>query len=222
MRECPLSPEGFRVNQPAPPPEPESPGDTPKRRQILDGARRMFLAKGFEGASMQDVARAAGVSKGTLYVYFDNKEAMFEALVAAECGRLQQAIRSLGAGTSEVGHELRLIGLHLARVLLQDEMLAAMRMMIGAGDRFPALARQVHEAGPARSAQTLAEYLAARAARGDLRIDDCQQAAREFLDLVFAGLQRRGLLMMPPLSEAETEAHVTRRVGHFLQIYAPG
>ena len=58
--------------------------DNAKLRQILDGARKVFLADGFDGASMNDVARAAGVSKGTLYVYFDSKEALFEALVRSE------------------------------------------------------------------------------------------------------------------------------------------
>src|SRR3954468_3961309 len=58
--------------------------DTAKRRQILDGARRVFLAQGFEGASMNDIARAAGVSKGTLYVYFENKERLFAAIVEEE------------------------------------------------------------------------------------------------------------------------------------------
>ena len=47
--------------------------DSSKRRQILDGARKVFMDLGFDGASMGEIARAAGVSKGTLYVYFDDK-----------------------------------------------------------------------------------------------------------------------------------------------------
>ena len=65
--------------------------ESAKRRQILDGARRVFLADGFDGASMNDIARVAGVSKGTLYVYFDSKEALFEALIRED--RKQQAER---------------------------------------------------------------------------------------------------------------------------------
>src|SRR5690242_2516054 len=65
--------------------------DSVKRRQILEGARQVFLEHGFDGASMNDVARVAGVSKGTLYVYFDNKVALFEALIREE--RRQQAER---------------------------------------------------------------------------------------------------------------------------------
>src|SRR5271156_1584220 len=59
--------------------------DNAKRRQIVEGARSIFLANGFDAASMNDIARAAGVSKGTLYVYFTNKEQLFEAIVHAEC-----------------------------------------------------------------------------------------------------------------------------------------
>ena len=56
---------------------PEGPEDSAKRRQIVEGARDMFLARGFDAASMGDIAKAAGVSKGTLYVYFKNKEELF-------------------------------------------------------------------------------------------------------------------------------------------------
>src|SRR5882672_3719822 len=61
-------------------------GDAGKRRQIIDGACRMFLAQGFDAASMGAIAREAGVSKGTLYVYFKSKEELFEAVVGAQCG----------------------------------------------------------------------------------------------------------------------------------------
>ena len=54
--------------------------DSAKRRQIIEGARAVFLSQGFDAASMNDIARAAGVSKGTLYVYFKHKGELFEAL----------------------------------------------------------------------------------------------------------------------------------------------
>src|SRR4029079_17432894 len=58
--------------------------DPRKRQQILAGARKVFHENGFDAASMHDIARAAGVSKGTLYVYFENKERLFLDLVAEE------------------------------------------------------------------------------------------------------------------------------------------
>jgi len=54
--------------------------DGAKRRQIMDGARAVFLAQGFDAASMGDIARKAGVSKGTLYVYFDSEVAAAQFL----------------------------------------------------------------------------------------------------------------------------------------------
>src|SRR5471030_3132425 len=58
--------------------------ESAKRRQILDGARKVFMDLGFDGASMGEIARAAGVSKGTLYVYFADKNRLFEAIVEQE------------------------------------------------------------------------------------------------------------------------------------------
>ena len=58
--------------------------ESAKRRQILDGARQVFLDLGFDGASMGEIARVAGVSKGTLYVYFADKHHLFEAIVEQE------------------------------------------------------------------------------------------------------------------------------------------
>ena len=64
-----------------------------KRRQIMDGARTVFLSAGFDGASMNDIARAAGVSKGTLYAYFNSKDELFEAIIRGEYA--QSAERAL-------------------------------------------------------------------------------------------------------------------------------
>ena len=58
--------------------------DPRKRQQILAGARKVFHENGFDAASMNDIARVAGVSKGTLYVYFESKERLFLELIAEE------------------------------------------------------------------------------------------------------------------------------------------
>src|SRR5207245_8579589 len=64
--------------------------DSSKRRQILDGAGRVFMDLGFDGASMGEIARSAGVSKGTLYVYFADKNRLFEAIVEEEMADQQK------------------------------------------------------------------------------------------------------------------------------------
>ena len=80
-------------------PTAETRGDSAKRRQIIAGARALFLAQGFDGASMDAIARKAGVSKGTLYVYFESKEQLFEAIVEDERGAQAEQIFALDRST---------------------------------------------------------------------------------------------------------------------------
>jgi AcrR family transcriptional regulator len=68
--------------------------DPAKRKQILDGARRVFMKLGFDAASMNDVTREAGVSKGTLYVYFANKEELFTAMIESERAAFVASMRT--------------------------------------------------------------------------------------------------------------------------------
>src|SRR3712207_4340005 len=78
-----------------PTPAAEESTESAKRRQILEGARKVFLAQGFDGASMGEIAKVAGVSKGTLYVYFDSKESLFEALTTEEKQGLAEVLFQL-------------------------------------------------------------------------------------------------------------------------------
>ena len=137
----------------------------------------------------------------------------------AECGRMHRTLQSLGTDTGDIAEELRQIAIHMIRTLLHPDVLAAMRMLIGAGEKFPDLARLLYETGPVRSIQVLAEYLRRRNDAGDLDIEDCLEAGAEFVDLVFSGQQRRALLMMPPLGPDEITAYASRRVAHFLSMY---
>src|SRR5256885_3696625 len=85
--------------------------DSAKRRQIMDGARAVFLAQGFDAASMGEIARRAGVSKGTLYVYFDSKETLFETIVEAECRSTAEQLFQLDSNEHDVEAVLTRLGL---------------------------------------------------------------------------------------------------------------
>ena len=78
--------------------------DSSKRRQILDGASKVFMDLGFDGASMGEIARAAGVSKGTLYVYFADKNRLFEAIVEQEMLDQQKACLQFRSRTRRRHH----------------------------------------------------------------------------------------------------------------------
>src|ERR687889_376512 len=83
-------------------PQTEESPESAKRRQILEGARKVFLAQGFDGASMGEIAKVAGVSKGTLYVYFDSKETLFESLTTEQKKSLAEALFQLDSDDPDV------------------------------------------------------------------------------------------------------------------------
>src|SRR5690349_1273599 len=85
--------------------------DSAKRRQILAGARKVFLMQGFDAASMGEIARAAGVSKGTLYVYFENKEQLFEQIVHAECADQAEQVFVFNSDDHDVAAVLTRLGI---------------------------------------------------------------------------------------------------------------
>jgi AcrR family transcriptional regulator len=166
-----------------------APDDTEsaKRRQIMDGARRVFLADGFDGASMNDIARVAGVSKGTLYVYFASKEQLFEAMIRED--RQQQAERLADTTDSESPSVwLAQFGRRLIALMMQPDMIAQARIVIAATAKFPNIGRAFYEAGPCYGETRLAGLLEQWRAAGLLQFEDGRIAARHFLDLAKSGL----------------------------------
>ena len=122
--------------------------DSAKRRQIIEGARAIFLSQGFDAASMNDIARAAGVSKGTLYVYFKHKEQLFEAIVEQECETQAEGIFELDADDHDVEAVLTRLGFAYIRFLCRPEKASAIRIVIAIAERMPELGRKFYERGP--------------------------------------------------------------------------
>ena len=170
----------------ATPPTPEPVIDTAKRRQILDGARSVFLGQGFEGASMNDIARVAGVSKGTLYVYFENKERLFAAVVEQERAQHVEMIFDFDHGNADVEAVLTRIGVQLTTFMADPHIVSALRVVMGIAERLPELGRRFYETGPSISRSKLAEYLVTRVEAGQLDIPDPMLAAAQFLEMSHA------------------------------------
>ena len=201
--------------------EPSAYPDNAKSRQILDGARRVFLAEGFDGASMGSIARAAGVSKGTLYVYFKDKEALFEALTHAERGDLAEVLFNLDQADPDVRAVLHRVGTSFLDMMVRPDHVASVRMVIGAADKFPRFAQSFYEAGPAFGVARLKAYFDGQVSGGRLVIDDTSLAAEQFLNLCAAGVLKRLLFGMPESITRETLAHnVEAAVEVFLAAYA--
>lgn len=197
--------------------------DNQKRRQILDGARDCFLASGFDAASMGQIARAAKVSKGTLYVYFDSKEALFKALIVEQkretAERTMPTLEDRGGPLAEV---LTVFASGLMRALTHPDHIALLRLVIGASERFPEIGRQLYEAGPVHGARRLAGFLVERQARGELVAGDMETAAWQFCALCQHPVVTRCILAGDPSpGEDEALSHARALVATFLAAYAP-
>jgi AcrR family transcriptional regulator len=194
--------------------------DSAKRRQIVDGAHAVFLARGFDAASMNDIARAAGVSKGTLYVYFDSKEALFEAIVEQECEAQAEAIFELDPNDQDVQGVLGRLGVAFVKFLCRPEKASAIRTVIAIADRMPDLGRKFYERGPARGIAQLADYLTAQVDVGVLAIEDCEVAAAQFIETCHAMLFKPVLFNFAPAPSPEQIERVVRNaVKVFLAAY---
>ncbi len=194
--------------------------DPAKRAQIIDGARQVFQAEGYEGASMSMIARAAGVSKGTLYVYFTNKEALFAAFIASECRRQTDNIYQVLTRESEVGDTLREFGRLFARFKMGPEAHAIERLVIGEGAKFPELGRAFYDAGPRRGIARMAIFLHAQVEKGVLDIDDPPLAAEQFVGLCMADLMlKRRMSVIETATPQRIGYIVDRAVDVFLKAY---
>ncbi len=156
--------------------------ESAKRRQIIDGARAVFLAQGFDAASMNDIARAAGVSKGTLYVYFKNKEELFEAIVEQECEAQAEGIFDIDPADHDVEAVLTRLGVAYVKFLCRPEKASAIRIVIAIADRMPELGAKFYKTGPARGIAKLAAYIDSQAKAGALVVEDCEIAAAQLME----------------------------------------
>jgi AcrR family transcriptional regulator len=199
--------------------------DSSKRRQIIDGARQVFMAQGFDAASMNEIARVAGVSKGTLYVYFPNKEELFEAIVGHECREQGERIFTLDADDHDIEGVLTRLGLALVEFLCRPTRAPKLRTVIAIAERMPELGREFYETGPAFGLAQLTAYLKAQVVAGVLAIEDedSEIAAAQFIDSCSATLFKPILFNCGKTPTPEQTAHVVKiAVRTFMAAYGSG
>jgi AcrR family transcriptional regulator len=193
-----------------------------KCKQILDGARRVFFAQGFAAASMGEIARAAKVSKGTLYVYFDSKEALFTALVEETKRETAERATEIDPDDPDVAKVLTGLGVRLIGKMVAPQHVAMVRMVIGAADQFPELGRVFYDAGPGYGMKRLAAYLAHQHAQGRLVVPDPETAAWQLNGMLNHPVSTRVLLAGGPVpDEARIRRYAEDAVATFMAAYAP-
>ncbi|NHB76355.1 TetR/AcrR family transcriptional regulator [Rhodobacter calidifons] len=184
--------------------------------QVLDGARKVFLRDGFERASVDDIAREAGVSKATIYAYFPDKQLLFLEVARCECHRQTEEAEAMVEGDVPVRVALTIAAERIVAFQLSDFGQRMYRIVVGEGERFPGLGRQFHDFGPGLIHARLVHHMQSYVAGGALEIDDVDLAADQFAQLCKASIHER---LMFGLAETITPDLVHRTVHGAVEMF---
>ena len=193
-----------------------------RRTAIVEAATELFKEMGYERASMNELAKRFGGSKGTLYGYFPSKEELFVAVVKAVATRhLLEATQELAVevvdGQPALEARLKRFGERMLKVLTHDESaLAVYRMVVAEAGRSD-VGQLFYDAGPAAAMEAIAGLMAAAMDRGELRRSDPKVAAAHFAALVTAESDNRLYQKdPPPLTIEQIRQMVSRAVETFM------
>lgn len=154
-----------------------------KFQQVLDGARKVFLRDGFEGASVDAIAHEAGVSKATLYSYFPEKRVMLIEVARVEFERLADTAHANVDMSLPTPDILRHAARAISEGMASEFSTAVFRLAVSETPRFPAIGQEYHRAGPRLLTSRIALLLTFLSERGDLLIEDVELAADQFGEL---------------------------------------
>ena len=201
---------------------PGRPKDLEKGAAILEAAKRLFIAQGFDGTSMDQIAAGAGVSKLTVYSHFGDKETLFAAAAKAYCE--QQLPTSMFEAHPEVPLRERLLQIARAffAMVSAPEAVSAHRILCSPQMAESPIPQMFWEAGPRRVQDAFAELLRMRTAAGELAIDDIPRASSQFFTLLKGELHAQMVFgCCGNGGREDTEAHLVATVDLFLRAYAP-
>ncbi|MFQ5563782.1 MAG: TetR/AcrR family transcriptional regulator [Parvularculaceae bacterium] len=191
-----------------------------KEAAIVEAARKTFLAKGFEGASMDAIALTANVSKRTVYNRFRSKEELFAAAIMETCRRLVPAdVDDIEANLAPPEF-IRQMAQQFIRGILTPEALALRRIATFEATRKPELGSTYLDHGPRWMAKSYAPILERLTARGALKIEDAKTAIWQLGALITEPLYTEALLgETPPDLEAAIDRQVESGLKAFWKIY---
>jgi TetR/AcrR family transcriptional repressor of mexJK operon len=194
-------------------------GSSGRRERILTAAGKVFRAQGYD-ASMDDIAAEADVAKQTLYNQFGSKEELFRALVTERSRALLAPLMD-AAHSADPREVLVSIAREYHALGLSAKGLDFMRMLISLAARFPEMARDFYEIGPAKTLAALEQWIEGEVRLERLRVPDPRLAAEHYLSMILGHVQLRGLLKVgKPLSEREIERRATYCADAFLRAHA--
>lgn len=197
------------------------PVDRSKDNAILLAARHLLSTQGVSSLSMEAVAKAAGVSKATLYNRFANRQVLIEAVLGSQTEFFSETLQQAGATTYESQQALIESSVRLLEFLLSDEQQCLMNVMQSGAEIGAELRDMMFAHGPAATFANNVAWLCKVEAAGQLRIEDKEFAAECLFGMLIGMDWIRGIFRQPPNRQpALIRAHVERVVQLFWRMFS--
>jgi AcrR family transcriptional regulator len=176
---------------------------TRRHRALLETASRLFLERGLDAVSLDEIARQAGVAKRSIYARYGDKSALFVAAIEHCFAARLDMLHAFEPSHPRAESGLLAFGRKFLDLALEPDALALLRLFITAAPRFPGLAKLFVERNRHRATGEVVRVLAFYADRGEIRLRDPQLMAEQFFILVVGIPQRLALLGLrePPQQE---------------------
>jgi TetR/AcrR family transcriptional repressor of mexJK operon len=165
-----------------------------KRSNLLATASELFLAKGYDGVSLDEIIAAVGGSKTTIYSYFKGKEGVFVAAVSALCDETVARVFRIKASSMPLHEALQAIGQTLLDTVLSPRVVALQRLALAEAHRFPEVGHIWFERGPAQTHRLLADFFEERQRIGEIGSGDPHKIAVLFHDMLTCEINQQVLL----------------------------
>ena len=170
-----------------------TPASRRRREAILKAGKTMFFRSGYQLASVEEIAAAAGTTKRTVYDHFGSKEKLFSEVMVYASRQFVDLLPAPATLPESPADGLRAFAARLSQCFDMPEIVRFQRLVIAEAERRPELARSLADMALAGAERTLVAYLEACVAAGRLRRHDLEASARMILDLAANSARLRGL-----------------------------
>lgn len=194
-----------------------------KRQKMIDAALAVFSEMGYVGASLDEIANRAQVSKPTLYQYFGNKEQLFSSVLEETAAKILEPLQLTDSNTDSKtvpkdSLVQTLVGFSesYAQIVLAPDVLSMGRLILGVVERFPEIGEDYYNSGPQKALNGMSHYFTQQAKEGKLEITDAELTAHDFWSLILSG-PREMYQYLPNKKREATE--LTRYIFNGLKVF---
>lgn len=200
---------------------PGRPRDAQKDEAIVRAAQQLFMERGFEGASVDAIAEAAGVAKATVYARFADKEALLKQSIATKCGEFLDADTLDWRAGRPLREALIAISDRFLSLVTDDDAMAMHRLMMQESQKSDRLPTLFFESAIRPTVVRLAAFLDSEAERLGVALKDSEGAAWRFLGMVKGEDHMRAMFGMKPRPRAAVRRHIEACADDFIAAHFP-